>query len=172
MVSILRLAALIYAPPLYYAPWAGLPIAVWTGVEVNLALTCSCLPPLRPLFTRLWRKMNLHNNSLKNWSFSYLPSSIWGKSRSSKADDSQKSTSTTAMTTTTTITVTKEGEEVGEAEEIARKSPLQHHYHHYQQQQQQQQHPNDVFTGTSMRDNLQPHITGGQAKPASSWFEK
>ena len=108
--------------------------------------------------------MNLHSDTFKNWSISHLSSSISGKSKSGKVDDCQKSTSTTAMTTTTTITVAKEGEEAEEAEGGGNKLPMQRHQH-------QHQHPNDVFAGTSVSDNLQPHITGGRAKSPYSFFE-
>ena len=177
VVSILRLAALIYVPPIYYATWAGHPIAVWTGIEVNLALICSCLPPLRPLAARLWKKFEAQNRSFVSWGFGYL-SSMSSRSKSSKSGDSEKSIPNT-MTTTTTITITKEsGADVeadaetgrggggagiiGEGEGKGReKGPFEHDL-------APQRRSDDVFTGVSGKVDVQSQITGGMTRKMSA----
>ena len=32
---------------------------MWTAIEVNIAIICSCLPTLRPLASRIWTKLPL-----------------------------------------------------------------------------------------------------------------
>lgn len=57
---------MVYAPLMYYPSWAGQPIALWTSIEANLALICSCLPTLRPFGVRLFKK--LHGSTASKWS--------------------------------------------------------------------------------------------------------
>ena len=57
---------MVYAPLMYYPSWAGQPIALWTSIEANLALICSCLPTLRPFAVRLLKK--LHGSTASKWS--------------------------------------------------------------------------------------------------------
>ena len=45
---------------MYYPSWAGQPISLWTSIEANLAMICSCLPLLRPILVRFFRKMDLY----------------------------------------------------------------------------------------------------------------
>ena len=40
-----------------FTRWAGLSVGNWSAIEMNVAIVCCCLPPLRPLATRLWRKV-------------------------------------------------------------------------------------------------------------------
>ena len=61
VTSLLRLLALIFAPAQYYPSWAGQPIAVWSAIEANLALICSCLPTLRPFAAKVWRSVKPHS---------------------------------------------------------------------------------------------------------------
>ena len=58
---------MVYAPIMYYPSWAGQPIALWTSIEANLALICSCLPTLRPFAVRLFKKV--HGSTISKWNF-------------------------------------------------------------------------------------------------------
>ncbi|KXJ85543.1 hypothetical protein Micbo1qcDRAFT_113080, partial [Microdochium bolleyi] len=39
------------------------PIIIWAAVEVNLAIIAACLPLLRPIFTRVLRKLNIGSSN-------------------------------------------------------------------------------------------------------------
>ena len=58
VASILRLSMLARASEgILYTRWAGMSIGDWSAIEGNVGIICCCLPTLRPLATRLWRKI-------------------------------------------------------------------------------------------------------------------
>ena len=51
---------------------------MWTAIEMDVAIICCCLPPLRPLAARLWRK--LRQSKRVERSFRFVSSGISGLS--------------------------------------------------------------------------------------------
>lgn len=72
IASMLRILAIIYAPEGRYPNWGEQPLVIWTAIETNVAIICSCLPTLRTLATRLWKK--IHTSKQIRSTFSYLSS--------------------------------------------------------------------------------------------------
>ena len=70
----------------YNTVWAGRSLGIWTAVEMDVAIICCCLPPLRPLVARILTRMKLDKGLDR--SRSYL-SSLLGP-RSEKAEKSQQ----------------------------------------------------------------------------------
>ena len=57
VASTLRVVAIALAPDGEFKSWGDQPLALWTSIETNVAIICSCLPTLRPLITGLWLKL-------------------------------------------------------------------------------------------------------------------
>ncbi len=58
IASTLRLAAFVEAfDGSYNMEWGGFSVGVWTSIEMNVAIVCCCLPPLRPAATRVWKRV-------------------------------------------------------------------------------------------------------------------
>ena len=67
----LRVFAIIYAPPGKFPHWGKQPLVIWTAIETNVAIICSCLPTLRIPATRLLRKIRVGKrlrSNLSSWS--------------------------------------------------------------------------------------------------------
>ena len=56
IASVLRMLAftLAFRDGTYNLVWGGRSIAIWTAIEMNVAIICACLPPLRLLIVRLF----------------------------------------------------------------------------------------------------------------------
>ena len=57
VASTLRVVAIALAPDGEFKSWGDQPLALWTSIETNVAIICSCLPTLRPLVTGLCLKL-------------------------------------------------------------------------------------------------------------------
>lgn len=57
VTSVLRLFAIINGGFNHNKIWAGRSATMWSAIEANMAIICSCLPTLRPLATRFWVKL-------------------------------------------------------------------------------------------------------------------
>lgn len=89
IASMLRVLAIIYAPEGRYPTWGEQPLVIWTAIETNVAIICSCLPTLRTLATRLWKKV--HTSKQIRSTFSYLSSKGKRSSGSSGSSTSNSS---------------------------------------------------------------------------------
>lgn len=71
VASTLRVVAIALAPDGQFKSWGDQPLALWTSIETNVAIMCSCLPTLRPLATSLWLKLKRKRGTqLSLYSFS------------------------------------------------------------------------------------------------------
>ena len=92
VASILRLSAFIESfDGSLNLEWGGFSVGVWTAIEMNTAIICCCLPPLRPAIARLWSRIEASKGM--NRARNYL-SGLFGTMLSS--------TTTTAPATATT----------------------------------------------------------------------
>ncbi|KAI1479722.1 hypothetical protein F4774DRAFT_114277 [Daldinia eschscholtzii] len=54
VASIMRLITLYQLRPAEDPSVSGLPLGIWSGVELDLAIICTCLPTLRPMLARVF----------------------------------------------------------------------------------------------------------------------
>ncbi|KAJ4190648.1 hypothetical protein NW759_016713 [Fusarium solani] len=59
IVAIIRLHSLYVnnSAPLEQQPIKGVDIALWSGLEINVAIICACVPALKPLFVRAFPRL-------------------------------------------------------------------------------------------------------------------
>ncbi|KAH7119235.1 hypothetical protein EDB81DRAFT_952604 [Dactylonectria macrodidyma] len=59
IVAIIRLHSLYVfnSAPLDQQPIKGIDIAIWSGLEINVAIICACIPALKPLFVRAFPRL-------------------------------------------------------------------------------------------------------------------
>ncbi|KAI0095683.1 hypothetical protein F4776DRAFT_582662 [Hypoxylon sp. NC0597] len=73
VASIMRLVSIYRLGPMDDPSVSGIRLGLWSGVESNLAITCACLPTLRPVLVRLFPKLlNATANSSQSWHRSAL----------------------------------------------------------------------------------------------------
>ncbi|KAI0840106.1 hypothetical protein F5Y06DRAFT_248289 [Hypoxylon sp. FL0890] len=66
--SIMRLVSIYELGPTDDPSVSGIRLGLWSGVESNLAVTCACLPTLRPVLARLFPKfLNATVVSSQSW---------------------------------------------------------------------------------------------------------
>lgn len=71
----------------YNTLWAGHSLGIWTAVEMDVAIMCCCLPPLRPLIARALTRMKFDRGLERGRS--YL-SSLLGTRSSNEAEKTQR----------------------------------------------------------------------------------
>lgn len=71
----------------YNTLWAGRSLGIWTAVEMDVAIICCCLPPLRPLIARALTRLKLDRGLERGRS--YL-SSLLGTSSSNETEKTQQ----------------------------------------------------------------------------------
>ncbi|OTB07861.1 hypothetical protein M426DRAFT_8457 [Hypoxylon sp. CI-4A] len=57
IASVMRLVSIYELDPTTDPSTSGVRLGLWSGVESNLAITCACLPTLRPLLARLFPRL-------------------------------------------------------------------------------------------------------------------
>ncbi|KAI9900974.1 hypothetical protein N3K66_005236 [Trichothecium roseum] len=59
VVAIIRLHALWVnnSAPIDEQPLKGVDIAIWSGLEINIAIICACVPALKPLFVKFFPRL-------------------------------------------------------------------------------------------------------------------
>ncbi|OTA77934.1 hypothetical protein M434DRAFT_251197 [Hypoxylon sp. CO27-5] len=73
VASIMRLVYIYQLGPTDDPSVSGIRLGLWSGVESNLAITCACLPTLRPVLVRLFPKLlNATADSTQSWHRSAL----------------------------------------------------------------------------------------------------
>ncbi|KAI1415141.1 hypothetical protein F5Y13DRAFT_5933 [Hypoxylon sp. FL1857] len=66
--SVMRLVSIYELGPTDDPSVTGIRLGLWSGVESNLAITCACLPTLRPMIVRMFPKLlNATVNSSQSW---------------------------------------------------------------------------------------------------------
>ena len=59
IVAIIRLHSLYVnnSAPIDEQPVKGVDIAIWSGLEINVAIVCACVPALKPLFVKVFPRL-------------------------------------------------------------------------------------------------------------------
>ena len=83
VVSIIRLQALVTFGKSSNATWDNFPVSLWSTVEINVGIICTCMPTLRLLLVRLFPALGGGSSYAKG----YYPSG--GQVLSSKIRNSQ-----------------------------------------------------------------------------------
>lgn len=84
VVSIIRLQALVTFGKSSNATWDNFPVSLWSTVEINVGIVCTCMPTLRLLLVRLFPALGGGSSYAKG----YYPSG-GGQVLSSKIRTSQ-----------------------------------------------------------------------------------
>lgn len=72
-MSIIRLHALVTFVTSHNPTWDNFPVSLWSTVEINVGILCTCMPTLRLLLIRLFPRMGAGS--------SYGKPGYYGKSR-------------------------------------------------------------------------------------------
>ena len=110
--------AIALAPDGEFRSWGDQPLALWTSIETNVAIICSCLPTLRTLVTRLWPTIKRRASTRLGSQFSI------GK----KGKDSSSPTQDKDIFVTTTHTVCESSREFEMSQSSLPDFPLQGRY--------------------------------------------
>ena len=88
IASILRMLSFIRAfrDRTYILVWGGRSIGIWTAIEMNIAIICACLPPLRPLVIRIISAKSKLRNGIE-WSRSFVSCRFNSSSNVTKSID-------------------------------------------------------------------------------------
>ncbi|KAI1103540.1 hypothetical protein F4804DRAFT_227613 [Jackrogersella minutella] len=68
VASVMRLVSIYELDPTTDPSEGGVRLGLWSGIETNLAITCACLPTLRPVLVRLFpRLLSVTPHSSPSW---------------------------------------------------------------------------------------------------------
>ncbi|KAK3326440.1 major facilitator superfamily domain-containing protein [Apodospora peruviana] len=89
-------------------PWNASLSLMWSAVEVNVGITCACVPTLKPLIIRILPAMIIDPDGTQRSSTGTAPPTQGSSSQQRNASTSTKQESSSQAATTTTTTTTSE----------------------------------------------------------------
>ncbi len=67
VVSVIRLQALVTFGKSSNATWDNFPVSLWSTVEINVGIICTCMPTLRLLLVRLFPSLGANSSYAKGY---------------------------------------------------------------------------------------------------------
>lgn len=67
VVSVIRLQALVTFGKSSNATWDNFPVSLWSTVEINVGIICTCMPTLRLLLVRLFPGLGAGSSYAKGY---------------------------------------------------------------------------------------------------------
>ncbi|XDG02149.1 hypothetical protein ABKA04_001764 [Annulohypoxylon sp. FPYF3050] len=83
VASVMRLVSIYELDPTTDPSEGGIRLGLWSGIESNLAITCACLPTLRPVLARVFPRLLLSatSRSTASWGRRSVGVSVGGTQR-------------------------------------------------------------------------------------------
>ncbi|KAI1096778.1 hypothetical protein F5B19DRAFT_4919 [Rostrohypoxylon terebratum] len=79
VASVMRLVSIYELDPTTDPSEGGIRLGLWSGIESNLAITCACLPTLRPVLARVFPRLLLSATSRSAASWGHRSAGVSGQ---------------------------------------------------------------------------------------------